>query len=61
MVGGPLLGYFAGNWLDKKLGTDPYLMIVLIILGFVASTREVVNLLKRASQEPDDFDQDSRD
>jgi F0F1-type ATP synthase assembly protein I len=61
MVSGPLVGYFAGNWLDKKLGTDPYLMIVLIVLGCVASTREVINLLKRASHENDDFDPDSRD
>lgn len=61
MVAGPLVGYFAGNWLDKKLGTDPYLMIALIILGCVASTREVINLLRRAAHEEDDTDTASRD
>ncbi|NMC44896.1 MAG: AtpZ/AtpI family protein [candidate division Zixibacteria bacterium] len=54
MIGGPLVGYFAGTWLDKKLGTDPYLMIVLIILGLAASIREVINLLRRAAHEEDD-------
>lgn len=62
MIGGPLVGYFAGNWLDTKLGTDPYLMIVLIILGLAASGREVVNLLRRAAhEEDDDVDHTSRD
>jgi ATP synthase protein I len=48
---GPILGYFIGNFLDKKLHTDPYLMIVFIIFGFVAAGRGVYNLVKRASEE----------
>ena len=48
---GPILGYFIGNFLDKKLHTEPYLMIVFIIFGFVASGRGVYDLIKRASQE----------
>lgn len=50
---GPLIGYFAGSWLDTKLGTDPYLMILLIVLGFVASGKEVWNLIQRASGGPE--------
>jgi F0F1-type ATP synthase assembly protein I len=48
---GPILGYFIGNFLDKKLGTDPYLMILFIVLGFIASGREVYQLVKKAYQE----------
>ena len=48
---GPILGYFIGNFLDKKLHTEPYLMIVFIIFGFVASGRGVYDLIKRASEE----------
>jgi F0F1-type ATP synthase assembly protein I len=51
MMFGPLLGYFGGNWLDQKLGTEPYLMIALIILGFIASGKEVWKLIQRASRE----------
>jgi len=47
---GPILGYFIGNFLDKKLHTEPYLMIVFIIFGFVASGRGVYDLIKRASE-----------
>jgi ATP synthase protein I len=48
---GPILGYFIGNFLDEKLHTGPYLMIVFIFFGFVAAGRGVYNLIKRASEE----------
>ncbi|HUU46934.1 MAG TPA: AtpZ/AtpI family protein [Acidobacteriota bacterium] len=51
---GPLIGYFVGEWLDRKWGTEPYLMVTLIVLGFIASGREVWGLIKRASRETDD-------
>ena len=50
MAVGPVLGYYIGNFLDKKLNTDPYLMVVFIFLGFVASGKGVYNLIKKASQ-----------
>lgn len=48
---GPLIGYFIGDWLDKKLDTDPWLMTLFIVLGFIASGREVWGLIKRASRD----------
>lgn len=48
---GPILGYFIGNFLDQKLHTEPYLMIVFIVFGFVAAGRGVYNLVKKASEE----------
>jgi len=50
---GPIIGYFIGNFLDKKLHTSPYLMILFIIFGFIAAGKEVYNLTKRAMQEMD--------
>ncbi|MFH1335528.1 MAG: AtpZ/AtpI family protein [Candidatus Zixiibacteriota bacterium] len=47
---GPVLGYYIGEFLDRKLNTTPYLMIVFIIFGFVASGKGVYNLIKKASQ-----------
>jgi ATP synthase protein I len=52
----PIVGYFIGHLLDRWLGTDPYLMIVFIILGFVAGGREVANLVRRATEEEKDSD-----
>jgi F0F1-type ATP synthase assembly protein I len=50
---GPLIGFYAGDWLDQKFGTEPYLMILLIVLGFIASAREVWGLINRASRDTD--------
>jgi F0F1-type ATP synthase assembly protein I len=52
---GPVLGWWVGSLLDRKWGTEPYLMIVGIVLGFVASGRETWKLIKLA-QPPDDKD-----
>jgi F0F1-type ATP synthase assembly protein I len=49
---GPVLGWWAGSYLDRKFATDPWLMIVGIVLGFVASGRETWKLIKLA-QPPD--------
>ncbi len=57
---GPIIGYFIGNFLDKKLHTSPYLMILFIVFGFVASGREVYNLVKRATQEMDQEDKEKK-
>ncbi|MEW5874939.1 MAG: AtpZ/AtpI family protein [Candidatus Zixiibacteriota bacterium] len=51
---GPLIGYFAGDWLDKKFGTEPYLMVLLIVLGFVAAGKEVWSLIQKSARESDD-------
>jgi F0F1-type ATP synthase assembly protein I len=43
---GPILGWWAGSYLDRRFGTAPYLMILFIVLGFVASGRETWKLIK---------------
>jgi F0F1-type ATP synthase assembly protein I len=52
-----VVGYFIGNWLDGKLHTAPYLMILFSLLGLVAAGRETIKLLKMAAddeEKPDD-------
>ena len=51
---GPLLGFFGGKWLDGLLGTEPYLMYLFLVLGFVAAGREIYNVVKRVSSEMDE-------
>jgi len=46
----PLLGFFGGRWADEKLGTEPYLMIAGIVLGFGAAGVETYHLVKKASE-----------
>ena len=54
MVVGPLLGFYLGRYLDSRLGTDPYLMVVFIVLGFAAAGREIWKLIKLASGPADE-------
>jgi F0F1-type ATP synthase assembly protein I len=49
LVAGPLIGYVIGNFLDKKLGTQPYLMAVFVILGFVVSGQQIYQMIKKFS------------
>ncbi len=47
---GPLVGLFIGKYLDKWLNTEPYLMYLFIVLGFVAAGKEVYGIVKRVSE-----------
>ena len=47
----PVIGFFMGDYLDKWLGTEPYLMIVFVVLGFIAGAREVHKLVKKAYED----------
>ena len=48
---GPLFGYFLGSWIDRKFHIYPWFTIILITLGFVASGREIVRLLKQTMKD----------
>ncbi len=51
MVVSPLVGYFLGSWLDKRFGTEPWLMTILIFLGFIAAGKEIYNILRRVNKD----------
>lgn len=51
LLAGPALGYLLGSWLDRRFGTAPVFLIIMIILGFVAAGRETYQLIRRASRE----------
>ena len=48
LIAGPGVGFFVGQWLDKKFETEPILLIIGIILGFGAAGLEIAKLVKRA-------------
>ena len=43
----PLLGAVVGRWIDNWLGTEPWIMYGLLVLGFIAGVREFWRILKR--------------
>lgn len=52
------IGYVAGTWLDSKLGTEPYLMVVMLIFGIGAAFNAVYFAAKRAVKDDRDGDGD---
>ena len=54
LIVAPLVGFFLGNWLDRRFGTSPWLMLVGLVLGFVAAGRETYQIYRRYQQEEEE-------
>ena len=50
---GPVIGYLAGSWIDRKAHIFPWFTTILVLLGFVGSGREVVRLLREVLKDAD--------
>ena len=47
------LGLLAGVWLDKKLGTAPYLALTMTLVGLIAGIYEAVRILIKVTRSDD--------
>lgn len=47
LVGGLAVGFYAGGWLDRRLGTDGWLSMLLMLLGAAAAFRVLWRELSR--------------
>lgn len=47
----PVLGYFAGRWLDGRFKTEPYLSIVGLLVGIVLGFIEMLHILAQIERE----------
>lgn len=56
----PGIGYLAGKWADDKFGTDPYLVILGIVLGFGAAGVEIYKLAKKSESLEREKDEEKR-
>jgi ATP synthase protein I len=45
-----VLGLMFGIWLDGKLGTEPWMMLLFLVLGLVAGFRNLVRAIARADK-----------
>ena len=43
-----IIGLAFGTWLDGKLGTTPWMLIVFLVLGFAAGMKGVHRYLRQA-------------
>lgn len=48
LAAGPLAGYIAGNYLEKRFNLPHAVSLVLIVLGFIGSVRETIRIIKIA-------------
>ena len=53
------IGLAAGWWLDKKLGTGPWLAVAGTILGSIAAFRELIRMVSQARKEEEQLQEDS--
>lgn len=45
-----LVGTFIGFYLDRWLGTSPWLLLLFLVLGIVTGIREMLAIIRRMSQ-----------
>jgi ATP synthase protein I len=45
-----VIGLLGGRWLDGKLGSEPWLMIVGLLLGVAAGFRGLIRAAKQANR-----------
>lgn len=50
LVASVLIGAFLGQWIDKKLGTTPWLMLLLLCLGTAAGFYNLFRVLRWKNQ-----------
>ena len=59
MFAAPAVGYVIGQWADNKFGTEPYLLIVGVVLGFTSAGVEVYRIVKKSAA-LDEKDEDEK-
>ena len=47
---GPIAGYFLGNYLERRFRLPAYISIALVTIGFLASLKETIRIIKIALQ-----------
>jgi F0F1-type ATP synthase assembly protein I len=49
LVVAPLLGYYFGIWVDKKLDTGNVFRLIGLALGFAAAGKEIYGMIKKGT------------
>ncbi len=55
------VGLVAGSWLDKRLGTGPWLTIVGVVYGVAAAARALYRAARQATREAEELDRRERE
>ena len=55
LAAGPIAGYLAGEYLIKRFGLPPYTSFIFAAVGFAASARETVRIIRLAIKTDKEF------
>jgi ATP synthase protein I len=58
MVFATVIGLFVGRWLDRKLGTSPWLTVVFLGFGIFAGFRNLFVAARKSQEELDRSDKE---
>ena len=58
MVFATVIGLFVGRWLDRKLGTSPWLTVVFLLFGIFAGFRNLFTAARKSQEELDRSDKE---
>ncbi|TWT06973.1 AtpZ/AtpI family protein [Planococcus sp. CPCC 101016] len=47
LVGSVLIGVFTGMWLDEKVGTAPFFMIICLFIGIAAGVWAMLQTVRK--------------
>ena len=50
---GAFLGWWFGQWLDRRFGTEPWMQMIFLGLGIAGAVRSSLRLLKQAQRDLD--------
>jgi len=54
LIVSPLVGFWIGDWLDRRFGTAPWLGIAGLAVGFIAAGRETYRIYRRYQAEEEE-------
>lgn len=61
LVSATFVGLFIGWWLDKWLGTKPWLLLAFLIFGIIAGFRNVITEVRKIQKADAQDAQDEKD
>ncbi len=56
-----IIGMFFGRWLDGRIGTAPWMMILFLCLGFAAGLKSIYRFVRQADRDAALAEAEARD
>ncbi len=51
LAAGPLVGFWIGQWIDRRFGSEPWGVVIVALLGLAAGIKQVVHMIRQGINE----------